>query len=330
MHRRIIIALGLLGLVPSAFAADEVHKRDEKGVFSLVFENDYFANSDRDYTNGIRFGWASAEDSMPEWAHGMADYLPFPQNGRQRLAVTVGQSMFAPQNLSRRDLVIGDHPYAGWLYGSFGIITDTDKTLDNLTLTLGVVGPMSLAEDAQKFVHRFTNGNQPEGWDHQLKNEAGFVLSYERKWRAIAEFSPFGIGADVIPHVGINLGTVNTDVSTGATIRLGYDLPADYGPPRIRPSLAGSDFFIPSRELNGYLFVTVAGRAVLRNIFLDGNTFASSPHVDKKLLVGSLQIGEAITYGETRLSYTHVFMTKEYTTQKHPSAFGVITLSHRF
>ena len=330
MKRQIILAIGVFSISTAAFAADEVHKKDEKGILNLVFENDYFANSDRDYTNGIRLGWASAEDAMPEWAHAIADSLPFPQNGRQRIAVTVGQSMFAPQNLSRRDLAAGDHPYAGWLYGSFGIMTDTDKTLDSLTLTLGVVGPMSLAEDAQKFVHTITNGKQPNGWDHQLKNEAGFILSYERKWRAIAEFSPFGIGADLIPHMGINLGTINTDVSTGATFRFGYDLPADYGPPRIRPSLPGSDFFRPTQELNGYLFVTVAGRAVLRNIFLDGNTFASSPNVDKKVLVGSLQIGEAITYRETRLSYTHVFMTKEYTTQKHPSAFGVIILSHRF
>ena len=37
-----------------------------------------------------------------------------------------------------------------------------------------------------------------------------------------------------------------------------------------------------------------------------------------------------MTYGETRLTYTQVFMTKEYDTQKHPSVFGALTLSHRF
>jgi lipid A 3-O-deacylase len=130
--------------------------------------------------------------------------------------------------------------------------------------------------------------------------------------------------------VGINLGNINADAAVGATFRLGFDLPADYGPPRIRPSLPGSDFFIPTKELGGYLFTTIGVRAVGRNIFLDGNTFGNSPHVNKEIMVGSLQVGAAITYGEMRLSYSQVYMSKEYTTQQHPEEFGVVTLSCRF
>jgi hypothetical protein len=52
--------------------------------------------------------------------------------------------------------------------------------------------------------------------------------------------------------------------------------------------------------------------------------------VDKKNFVGSLQVGAAVTYGKTRLSYTQVFMTKEYDTQRHASVFGALTLSRRF
>jgi hypothetical protein len=226
--------------------------------------------------------------------------------------------------------VVGDQPYAGWLYGSVGMVSDTGKTLDNVMLTLGVVGPLSLAEQSQKFVHHVVDSPQPQGWNNQLKNEPGIVLTYERKWRGMYEISPFGLSADATPHVGVNLGNINTDGSVGLTFRLGYDLPADYGPPRIRPSLPGSDFFVPSEELGAYLFTTIGERAVARNIFLDGNTFRDGPSVDKKYFVSSLQVGAAITYGETRLSYTQVFMTKEYDTQRHPSVFGALTLSHRF
>jgi hypothetical protein len=210
------------------------------------------------------------------------------------------------------------------------MVSDTGDTLDNAMLTLGVVGPLSYAEQSQKFVHRVRGNEQPRGWDHQLKNEPGMVLTYERKWRSIYEISPFGLSADVTPHAGMNLGNINTDATVGATFRLGYDLPADYGPPRIRPSLPGSDFFVPTEALSGYLFTSIGARAVGRNIFLDGNMFADSPSVDKKTLVSSLQVGAAVTYGETRLSYTHVFMTKEYETQKRPSVFGALTLSRRF
>ncbi len=330
MQRFFIFLACFLAIAASALASENVRGKDDKGIFNVVIENDIFAGSDSDYTNGIRFAWISSEETMPSWTQDIANALPLASGGNKRISVAVGQSMFAPEDLSRRDLVAGDQPYAGWLYSSVGMVSDTGKTLDNVMLTLGVVGPASLAEPTQKFVHRITDSPQPNGWDNQLENELGIILTYERKWRSIYEISPFGLSADVTPHAGVNLGNINTDATVGATFRLGYDLPADYGPPRIRPSLPGSDFFVPSEELGGYLFTTLGQRAVARNIFLDGNTFTDSPSVDKKHFVTSLQVGAAVTYGETRLSYTQVFMTKEYDTQKHPTVFGALTLSRRF
>jgi hypothetical protein len=317
-------------LPPAARAAEDARVEDDKGILNIVIENDIFAGSDSDYTNGIRFAWISSEENMPQLARRVANVLPLAGDGNKRISIAAGQSMFAPEDLSRRDHVAGDQPYAGWLYGSVGMVSDTGKTLDNVVLTLGVVGPLSLAEPTQKFVHKVTDSPKPNGWDHQLENEPGIMLTYERKWRSIYEVSPFGLSADVTPHAGVNLGNIHTDATVGATFRLGYDLPADYGPPRIRPSLPGSDFFVPTETLGGYLFTTIGERAVARNIFLDGNTFTDSPSVDKKQFVTSLQVGAAVTYGETRLSYTQVFMTKEYDTQKHPSVFGALTLSRRF
>jgi len=313
-----------------AIAEDQVRTEDSKGIFNMVLENDLFAGSDSDYTNGIRFSWLSSEERTPRIAREIARALPLANDGNKRISIAVGQSMFAPEDLSRRDLAVGDQPYGGWLYGSVGMVSDTGKTLDNVMLTLGVVGPLSRAEQTQKFVHRVVGSPHPNGWDNQLKNEPGIVLTYERKWRNMVEISPFGLAVDMTPHVGVNLGNVNTDASAGATFRLGYDLPLDYGPPRIRPSLPGSDFFIPTQTLGGYLFTTISERAVARNIFLDGNTFADSPSVNKKYFVGSLQVGAALAYKQMRLTYTQVFMTKEYTSQRQASNFGALTLSYRF
>ena len=312
--------------------ATEPHtqEKDDKDIFTAVFENDIFAGSDRDYTNGVKFSWLSSEQHMPHLANKIAQALPLAAGSDKRISLAFGQNMYAPEDISQRVPAAGQHPYAGWLYGSVGMIADTGKTLDNVMLTLGMVGPASLAERTQIFVHRATNSTHPEGWDNQLKNEPGIILTYDRKWRSMYQFSPFGMGADVTPFVGGNLGNINTDASVGTTFRLGYDLPADYGPPRIRPSLSGSDFFIPTQAFGGYLFTTVSGRAVGRNIFLDGNSFQNSVHVDKKSFVSSLQFGAAMTFGQARLSYTHVFMTKEYATQNHAPVFGALTLSYRF
>lgn len=334
MHRSkaiiIIAAICFPIIVSSALAAEERKDEDNKGIFNVVIENDSFAGADRDYTSGVRFSWLSSEGNMPVWARSVAHALPLANEGNKRISIAVGQSMFTPEDITLRDPPIGSRPYAGWLYGSVGMVSDTGKTLDNVMLTLGVVGPLSYAKQTQSFVHHIIDSHRPKGWSHQLKNEPGIILTYERKWRNIYEASPFGIGVDITPHVGINLGNINTDATVGATFRLGYDLPADYGPPRIRPNLPGSDFFIPTQELGGYLFTTIGERVVGRNIFLDGNTLRNSPHVDKETLVGSLQVGVALTYGQTRLSYTQVFMSKEYSTQRHPSVFGAFTLSCRF
>lgn len=52
------------------------------------------------------------------------------------------------------------------------------------------------------------------------------------------------------------------------------------------------------------MFVGAEGRAVGRNIFLDGNSFKDSPAVDKKPFVTDAIAGVAFTYSKVRLSYT--------------------------
>ena len=174
-----------------------------------------------------------------------------------------------------------------------------------------------------------TGSPQPKGWRHKLKDEPGINFSYERKWREIIESEPFGVGFDVIPHSGVSLGNINTSAVAGATFRIGYDLPTDYGPPRIRPTGMGSDFFMPPKRLSGYLFSVFEMRAVAQNIFLDGNAFKDSESLDKRVMVKSAQLGGALILGDARLSYTYIFVTKEFKGQVRATDFGALTFSYR-
>lgn len=318
-------------LIATPATAQERVVEDDKGIVNFVWENDILAGTDRGYTNGVRLSWLSPEEGTQHWLHEAASYLPLiPLEGKKRISLALGQSIFTPDNIATPTPDPNDRPYAGWLYGSIGMVSDTGKTLDNIVLTFGMVGPASYAKQTQRFVHKVIDDQKPEGWGSQLHNEPGIMLTYERKWRDIYGGSAFGLQGDIVPHIGANLGNVNTSASVGTTLRIGYDLPADYGPPRIRPSLPGSDFFIPTQQLSGYLFTTIEGRAVARDIFLDGNTFEDSPSVDKKPLVGSLQLGATVTYEEWRVSYTHVFMTKQFDTESRADEFGAFTVSYRF
>lgn len=113
-------------------------------------------------------------------------------------------------------------------------------------------------------------------------------------------------------------------------MRFGENLPNDYGPPRIQPSLPGSAFYDPSDGFGWYIFAGIEGRAVAHNIFLDGNTFQDSRSVDKKPFVGDLQAGIAVTLWRTRVSYTHVLRTREFDGQDTTDSFGAFSASFRF
>lgn len=316
-----------------AYAEEPVLRQEEdhEGIFSFSLENDLFSGKDGNYTNGVRFAFLSAENNIPDWLEDSANSLPFfASEGHKRWSAAFGQSMYTPDTISQRTLQPNDRPYAGWLYGSVGIISDTGYRLDNLQLTLGMVGPSSAADDSQDLVHHIIGSQDPQGWDNQLRDEVGVVLTYERKWRGLYEFSPFGLGVDFTPSLGGSIGNVFTHAAAGAVVRFGYDLPADYGPPLIRPSLPGSDFFMPNREFGWYLFAGVEGRAVAHNIFLDGNTFRDSHSVDKEIFVGGLQLGVAFMIHDVRLAYTHILRTDEFKGQQNPDEFGAVTVSWRF
>lgn len=304
---------------------------DDRGVYSLSFENDIFSGQDNNYTNGVRFSYFSPESAVPGWLEHAANRMPFfAREGKKRWGIAFGQSIFTPDNIEITTPQPNDQPYAGFLYGTAGVISDTGATLDTFQVTLGMVGPASGAEQTQKFVHSAIDSPYPNGWRYQLHNEPGIILTYERKWRNLLEFTPFGWGFDLTPTAGFNLGNIYTDATLGAIARFGYDLPADYGPPLIRPSMSGSDFFTPSGDFGWYLFAGLEGKAVARNIFLDGNTFRDSPSVDTYPLVGGVQAGIAFTVRDTRIAYTHVIRSDQFHGQKEREEFGSLNVSFRF
>ena len=158
----------------------------------------------------------------------------------------------------------------------------------------------------------------------------GLIIQYDRSIKLNPPKSILGLIFDFEPHYGAAVGNVYDFANVGALARLGFNLPGDYGPMRIDPSLPGSNFFEPTGGVSAYVFAGVDGRAVARNIFLDGNTFETSRSVKKFNLVYDYDIGAAITFNAVRLSYTYVIRSREFKTQPKMSKFGALALSFRF
>jgi hypothetical protein len=323
--RRFAPALGAFALALTC--GTQLASATDYGRISLLEENDsIYSNDDRYYTQGFEFGYLSPDVAAGsgwhrpfDWLSGDAWWAPFAKNTTQRwrnYEILFGQSIFTPDDISLPSPPKDDRPYAGWLYAGIAMDQDTEhRRLDHLELLAGMVGPDAQGRMVQNDWHQFIGIGQGQGWDHQLHNEPGFMLTYERKYRFWAPVL-LGQEVDAIPEIGATLGNVMTYGETGITLRFGENLRADYGQARIRPASSGTQYFngdVMDSDFGYYFYIAAQGRAVGRNIFLDGNTFEDSAHVDKKPLVGDLSAGVALFWSENfRIDGSVTYRTKEF------------------
>jgi len=305
-------------------------------AMNVYFENDLFTGTDANYTNGVKISVISPDlvgfaesGKLPDWSLPYIYRLPFinnPEPGlKRKIELSLGQNMYTPADISRSDLIVDDRPYAGWTYFAAAFHTRSSAWMDTIELQLGVVGPDSMADETQKAVHSLRDLQRPNGWDHQLENEPGLAAVYERKWRLAPLYSNGALAFDTVTHLGCSLGNVATYANTGFETRFGWNLPDDFGASLIRP--AGNTSFSVRQGQGGYFFVGVNGRAVARDIFLDGNTFADSHEIDKKYFVADLAGGASIYFHQFKLTWVQVLRTKEFDGQPDEHGFGSLSLS---
>jgi len=316
------------------------------GTLSLYFENDLFAGTDRYYTNGVKAGWSTTDlekFSDTPYASPMLPLLnaiPFLNKPefQKNLTFTFGQNIYTPNNLQISAPQPHDRPYAGWLYGGVGIVVKDADFRSSFGLDIGMVGPASLAQEAQTVVHTIRGFPVPQGWSNQLHNEPGLVAAYELSWRWPRHERRAGLGWDFIPHTGFDVGNIYDYADLGAELRVGINLPDDFGTPNIGStsstptSVEGSQQAqrVSSFDFGAYLFARVEGRAIARNIFLDGNTFENSASVPKKWDVADLSVGASVNYKNTKLTYAFVYRTEEFKGQDGGQLFGSVTATFAF
>lgn len=324
------------GLAAAQGGARPAESEDRRGTWTFIIENDVFANTDRDYTSGLRLSYVSPPDGPPDrpgdGLHGaIARTLFGAQEGdKVRYGLAIGQSIFTPEDTMVENPPSDQHPYAGWLYGEYSVFAQTGGGLTIGAVQIGIVGPSAFGEEVQNNFHELIRSYEVRGWDNQLNDEVAFAVLLERQERLLLDDQLFGLQLDVIPNYGVTLGTLRTDAKVGATLRYGDDLRSDFGPPRIRPAVGGSGFFEATGDFSWYLFAGAEGRAVARNIFLDGNTFQDSASVDKKIFVAEAQAGLVTTFDDVRLAYTAVVRSPQFDGQDEPQIFGSISLSVKF
>jgi lipid A 3-O-deacylase len=347
MRRAALIACAVLLCASPALAqegkqtlqsrvTDKIVNTEHDKYFTLNVENDMLGGgTDRNYTSGVRLTYFNREAEIPYIFDKITSVVPtFTINETTAIYYTLGQNLFTPKDITASIHNPADRPWAAFLYASAGLNTITKNHVDDLEATVGVIGPAALGRPAQSFIHKYiSHSPTPRGWGTQLKNEPALMLSWERSWPSQPySRTAFGWTGEAVPHIGATVGNIYDYASGGVSLHLSpYQGRWQDDPIRVRPSMPGTGaFIVPEHTFSWYLFGGVEGRAVARNIFLDGNTFADSYRIDKKPFVMDATAGIAFTYGTVRVSYAMIYRTKEFVGQDGASAFGTMSLGYRF
>lgn len=345
MWKKIIILLfTVMCLSPDCFSADK-KESNNFNTFNFYIENDDFDRTDRQYTSGFRFTWISKdlrtynEDGTSQCDCPVFFKLPFMNEpGNQKNTYfSFGQSLYTPDDLKRTDLITDDRPYAGFTYFAFGFISQNVNRMDTFEIETGIVGPDSYADYLQDAIHDWLHETyEVSGWKNQLKDEPVLNLHYGRTWKLLSSEFGNGFAYDFMPRAGISAGNLLIAGSIGGEIRLGLNLPDDFGTFRIGQ---GSETNAPIHEkgfppgaisFGAHLFLGYDITGVARNLFLDGSTFRDSPSVKKKPVVNRLFAGVGITIHHTKITLSNVWQTREFYLEKRPERYGSLIITYYY
>jgi hypothetical protein len=310
------------------------------GAITVYEENDKYSirgNHDRYYTQGLRASVVAPTAATPELAQSVAEKLRCDATDDDEVlkpaGIVFGQNIYTPSDITLETPPKRDRPYAGWLYTGVVFasqkrplasrVGDDQRTLE---IDVGVTGPPSLAETVQTQWHDYINVPPPQGWDHQIHTEPGLVATYERRNRVAACDGPYASQWDLLPGYAVAAGNIDTHASATAMARVGWNLPRDFGVNTIATTAMETCDPDNCARPSIYFFGGAEGRGVARNIFLDGNTFRDSEHVDKRPFVGEFRVGVAIQYKQLRISYAWVTRSEEFNGQAGWMRYGSLSL----
>jgi len=315
-----LLFLLILGGSPTGSEAQAIRS------FDLTADNDGFVfwkppreRLDRYYTHGLT-AEAVVNHALP-W-NGLLSNHPLTRCGKETdddacmvTRLGLGQKIFTPNYIFDEDPSNHDRPYAGWLFVEATSTRVEGRTERALGLEVGVTGKPSLAGPAHRWFHGFLKKHPPMGWEHQIPFEPAFLVRYEQR-QAISLSSP-GLPMDIgwEPSFGANVGTLRTSLFAGLGVQAGWNA-TRWG--EWKGEMSRGFFF--------RIGLDVEGELIARDLFLDGSTFRSSVHAERKPLVGRLRGRVQIGWSRLALEFRSTRSTLEFQGQDGGHTYGSIAL----
>ena len=231
----------------------------------LTSDNDVylFDISDEYYSNGIQLDWRKV---LPQQSKLLR--IGNPEKPLFRKAIVgfrLNQSIYSPQQITKKNPDEMDRVYAGWLFGGTNLsLFVHERTVVSAQVEFGVTGPWSGAEGAQKSWHTFFQMNLPRNWDYQIRNavHGQAALTVQRELHATQAL-------DLLSETAVTGGSLLTNIRQGFTLRLGNREPlyhSLYTHSRLDRTLPETTL----RRKERYVFFNTTLERVVSNGLIDG------------------------------------------------------------
>lgn len=313
----------LLFLLLAHTSNAQTHLKAYSKELTVITDNDNydFELTDRYYSNGFifNFNWLAATATGKKYLKkinrleaGHKVFNPYKNNESQQLVL---------QNM--------DRPFAGWLYGSYGIT----KIYRNSSVllyggTIGIMGPSARGRQIQKGWHRIIGLYDVYGWEYQLNDELGLNGNVEYYHSLIKSNGKNNISIHLATQA--NLGNTFTNASAGLLIKTGkLNLEEETG--YWSANLTGNTKVPVKKEIVFFLEPTVQVQGY--NATLQGGLFRKDkgPFTSTvKPVVLQAKIGTIVPGNVAGLRLYYTFRTREGGTMKLGEHWGSIGLTVRF
>jgi hypothetical protein len=283
--------------------------------FRFNYDNDYFAATDRNYTQGYSF-----ELALPALKKNPINVL-FIKKGFQKTRYGIAWEHFGytPKRYTSEDIQYGDRPYASVaIIKSFLIAIDTVRAQRiSSSFSIGMIGPITFGEGMQVGIHEATGNKIPLGWHNQIQNDVAiqYELSYTK------ELLHFGRIFTAQGTASAQVGTIFTNVSIGSDLALG---------------LFESPYRSSSKALRyqAQLFARPALTLVEYDATLQGGKFnRDSPYTisssDIERLTAEVEFGVVLRSQKVYLEYVRNMISKEFASGEG-AAWGGIKIGVEF
>lgn len=225
------------------------------GSLALTIDNDSLVGTDREYSSGVYLKLFSKsevnQNKFNRVIRPIFNLLPLHDESQKVWGIYLGQQIWTPTDISIADEVKNDRPYSGRLAMKVHINEYTSSYANKYSLMIGYVGPKSLAEQAQKTIHKFINSPEPMGWDKQINDKLIYSINAEARRGITREAGWFNREVDA-SYVGrVKISNFQSEIAIGGTARWGANLKESFGSVSAIPG-AFIDPSALSTSKNGY------------------------------------------------------------------------------